>query len=124
MEVAGSSPAGRTFTLSVPQLNHGFSAASNQPGDARAGYLCLPHPWGGLARPWSALNVNTIQNLVDMGYSVHAYCTACGHHAEIDLTTLPPGMTVPAMRANLSCSSCMSRHTEISIFQKIGPPGR
>lgn len=67
--------------------------------------------------------VNTIKDLIDMAYAVHAFCNACGYNCEVSLAEAPGDMTVPYMRKNLVCSACGSGDTDMKIFQKVNPGG-
>jgi hypothetical protein len=53
-----------------------------------------------------------LANMRSLGVSaVDVYC-ACGHQATIDVSALPDGLAVPAIKNRLRCSKCGKRPNE------------
>ena len=62
----------------------------------------------------------TFGALIDANYGVHAYCNACRHNAELNLTALADrfGRDHPSMRGDLlkvlRCSKCGSKDLSLT----------
>lgn len=61
------------------------------------------------------IHCNTLADFPADRYSILVYCSSCQRRPELDRSVVPPGMTVPELRARLVCSACGSRETMLHI---------
>jgi hypothetical protein len=71
-----------------------------------------------------------IRTIGDLGErdQLYAYCSACRHSSQLDLTVLRerygPQLSLTDLRARLRCSRCGARSIETSHVWDAGPHGR
>ena len=71
-----------------------------------------------------------IRSIGDLGERSHlyAYCNACRHSSELDLSALRERygvqLSLKRLRARLGCSRCGARSVETMHVWDVGPPTR
>jgi hypothetical protein len=59
---------------------------------------------------------NRLRDFDPAKFSILALCHTCRHQRVLDLSRLDPDLSIPDLRARLSCSACGSRDTSIRIL--------
>lgn len=65
---------------------------------------------------------DTVSNFDATRFSIHAYCP-CGHHALLNVPSMPPQLRIVEIRERLRCVQCGARGPQVirAYHGRIGP---